>query len=192
MPEPRLITSYLQALSGPLPAGIVEELADGLAETLQAYLDQGLETGQAAEAALAEFGAPDVIIASFTRNCRARVVARRLLLAGPAVGACWAAALITGRAWEWPVPAFVRVMLGLALIATIGLLATAALSTAYRRATRAGIAGCATITALDTAMITGMILAAPSITWLTTIALAASAVRAALAARALRPASSGR
>jgi hypothetical protein len=61
VPEPRLITSYLAALFARLPAGIVEELADGLAETYQDYLRHGLALDRAAEAAVAEFGDPDTI-----------------------------------------------------------------------------------------------------------------------------------
>ena len=59
----------------------------------------------AAEAAVVEFGAPDLIAREFTRAHPARRAARRLLAAGPAVGLCWAVALITSRAWTWPVPA---------------------------------------------------------------------------------------
>ena len=49
-------------------------------------------------------------MAAFTRLSPARHAARRLLAAGPVVGGCWAAALITGRAWTWPVPATVRLL----------------------------------------------------------------------------------
>src|SRR5215467_499230 len=138
MAEPSVITSYLETLSERLPAEIVDELADGLAETHEAYIRCGLDPDLAAEAATAEFGAPDVIVACFTAGNPARLVARRLLSIGPAVGACWAAALITSRAWDWPVLAVapVLVLLGLTLIVTIGLLATAALSRAYLLATR--------------------------------------------------------
>ena len=66
MPEPSLISTYLAELSAQLPARVVEELADGLDETRQHYLDQGLNPDAAASAALAEFGEPDVITAAFT------------------------------------------------------------------------------------------------------------------------------
>ena len=190
MPESDLIASYLAALSARLPAGIVDELADGLAETHQAHVNQGLPDGPAVEAAIAEFGEPDIIVAAFLHASPARLTTRRLLATGPLVGACWAAALITSRAWDWPVPALARAILGLTLIATIGLLAAAALTPAYRLATRAGRAACASTTALDIAMITGVILTAPSITWLTAVALAASTARAVVTSAALRPARS--
>jgi hypothetical protein len=53
----------------------------------------------------------------------ARRAARRLLVAGPAVGGCWAAALITARAWDWLLPLPARILPGLALITVISLLA---------------------------------------------------------------------
>lgn len=180
-----VIVDYLAALSGRLPTEIVDELAGGLADTHQAYLDQGLEPGPAAEAAVVEFGEPDVIVAAFLRANPTRLTARKLLAIGPCIGVCWAAALITSHAWSWPIPALARVVLGLTMVATIGLLAAAALSPAYRLATRAGLAACVGTTAADTAMITGVVLTAPSITWLTAAALAGSAARVGVAAPAV-------
>ena len=142
MAEPGLIGDYLADLSAQLPAPIVAELADGLEQTHQHYLDQGLGPDAAAGAALAEFGEPQVVVAAFTRASPARRAARRLLATGPVVGACWGAALISNRAWAWPVPAGVRVLLGMALITVIGLLAAAAFGRRYRSAGRAGAAGC--------------------------------------------------
>ena len=185
MPEPRLISSYLAVLEAQLPASIVEELADGLAETHRSYLRQGLAPDLAAESAVAEFGEPQAIVASFTRVNPARCDARRLLGIGPAVGACWAAALITGRAWAVPLPA--RILLGLALITCIGLLAAAALGKRYRLAARTGVAGCIGMTALDLVLITGVMFAVTSVTWVTVTAMAASTARIAVTTRALRP-----
>ncbi len=79
MPHTSLITDYLTALSAQLPAPIVEELADGLDQTHQHYLRQGLGPDAAADAAVAEFGEPQVIVAAFTRLSPARRAARRLL-----------------------------------------------------------------------------------------------------------------
>ena len=44
MAEPSLINGYLTELSAQLPAPVVEELADGLDQTLRHYLGQGLDT----------------------------------------------------------------------------------------------------------------------------------------------------
>ena len=135
MPEPHMIREYLAVLSAQLPAPVVAELADGLAETHQSYLRQGLAPGPAAEAAVAEFGEPHVILAEFARDNPARRAARRLLAAGPAVGGCWAAALIAAGLGV-AAPTVGAHPAGLALIGVIGLLAAAAFGTRYRRAAR--------------------------------------------------------
>jgi hypothetical protein len=186
MPEPRLISSYLAVLEAQLPASIVEELADGLAETHRSYLRQGLAPDLAAQAAVAEFGEPELIVAGFARVNPARRAARRLLGLGPAVGACWIAALLTSRAWAVPVPA--RMLAVLALAAVIALLATSALGRRYRLAARTGAAGFLGVIALDAALIAGVAFAGVPLTWVLTVAMAASAARISFAARALRPA----
>ena len=188
MAEPRLISSYLAVLAAQLPAPIVEELADGLTETHRSYLQQGLAPDRAAESAVAEFGQPQEIVAEFARVNPARRAARRLLGVGPVVGACWAAALITDRASAWPVPFTARVLVGLALVTVIGLLVASALSTRYRLAARAGVAGCIGIAALDIVLITGVTFDVASVTWVMAAAMAASAARVVFAARSLRPA----
>ena len=189
MPEPRLIGSYLAILAAQLPASIVEELADGLTETHRSYLRQGLAPDLAAQSAVAEFGEPQVIVAGFARVNPARRAARRLLGIGPAVGACWLAALLTSRSWAVPLPA--RMLVGATLAAVIALLATSALGTRYRLAARTGAAGFLGVIALDAALIAGVALAGVPLTWVLTLAMAASAARISYAARALRPALAG-
>ena len=187
MPEPRLIRDHLAVLAAQLPAPIVEELADGLAETYQSYIRQGLAPDAAAESAVADFGDPHVIVAEFARVNPARRAARRLLLTGPVVGGCWAAVLISGRAWAWPIPLPARIGFGLALLTVIGLLTAAVREAKYRAVTQAGIAGCLGITALDATMIAGVTLALPSMTWFTLAAISASTVRIMLSMQTLRP-----
>lgn len=187
MAKPSLITSYLAELSAQLPAPVVEELADGLDQTLRHYLRQGLDTAAAAEAAIAEFGQPRVILAAFTRASPARLAARRLLATGPIVAGCWAAELITSRAWSWPVPVEARIMFGVALITVTGLLAAAALGSHYRAVGRAGTAGCIGIAALDATMLSAVPLAVPAVAWPLILAATASAVRIVITARTLRP-----
>ena len=187
MPGSSLIGDYLAVLAAQLPAPIVEELADGLADTYQSYLRQGMAPGPAGESAVAEFGDPHVIVADFTRVNPARHGARRLLLTGPVVGGCWAAVLITTRAWAWPIPIPARVTFGVALLTVIGLLAAAALGTRYRHAVHAGIAGCLGVIALDTLMVASATFAVPSVTQVTAGAMLASGARIALSVRTLRP-----
>jgi hypothetical protein len=186
MPQASLITDYLSVLSAQLPAPLVEELADGLDETHQHYLTQGLTPDAAASAAVAEFGEPQVIVAAFTRLSPARHAARRLLATGPVVGGCWAAALITGRAWTWPVPATVLLLIGVALITVIGLLAAAAFGRRYLSARRAGAVACVGITVLDAVMLITAVLAIPVLVWPVILAAAASIARLTFTARALR------
>jgi hypothetical protein len=186
MPQASLITDYLSVLSAQLPAPLVEELADGLDETHQHYLTQGLTPDAAASAAVAEFGEPQVIVAAFTRLSPARHAARRLLATGPVVGGCWAAALITGRAWTWPVPATVLLLIGVALITVIGLLAAAAFGRRYLSARRAGAVACVGITVLDAVMLITAVLVIPVLVWPVILAAAASIARLTFTARALR------
>ncbi len=186
MPQTSLITDYLTVLSAQLPAPVIEELADGLDQTQQHYVKQGLNPDAAAGAALAEFGEPQVVIAAFTRLSPARHAARRLLAAGPVVGGCWAAALITSRAWTWPVPGAGRLLFGVALITVIGLLAAAAFGRRYLSARRAGAVACVGITVLDGVMLIAVALAIPVLIWPVVLASAASAARLTFTARALR------
>ena len=187
MPGTSLIGDYLAALSAQLPAPIVAELADGLDQTRLYYLEQGLDPEAAAGAALAEFGQPDVIVAAFTRLSPARRAARRLLATGPVVGACWGTALITSRAWTWPVPVIARILFGVVLITAIGLLTAAAFGSQYRSVGRAGTAGCAGITVVDAAMLATVTLASPVLIWPLILAIATSAARLTFTARTLRP-----
>ena len=187
--EPRLFRGYLEVLARQLPASIVDELADGLAETYRSYLSRGLSATAAAEAAVREFGSPEEILAGFARVNPARRAARRLLGLGPVVGGGWVAALVTSRVWPGPWPA--RVGVGLALLASIGLLAMAALVRRYRVSVFSGVAGFAGFAALDTTMIVGVVILAGSLTWVTALAMAGSMVRVTMCARALRPAMAG-
>ena len=101
------------------PARWWRKLADGLEETYRRHLGLGLVPEAAAEAAVAEFGDPELIAAEFARAHPARRAARRLLVTGPVVGSCWAVALITSRAWTWPVPMAADIVPGLALVMVI-------------------------------------------------------------------------
>lgn len=181
------LKGYLDTLSWQLPGPVVEELADGLEETYQRHLRVGLGLEAAAAAAVAEFGAPDVIVAEFARAHPGRRAARQLLAVGPAVGLCWAVALVTGRAWTWPVPAASGIVPGLALVAVVTLLAAAARTTRYRAAGRAGAAGCIGTAALDAFMIVGVLAADPAVRWVAAVAVTASVARLVLSVRLLRP-----
>lgn len=186
MSEPGIIKHYLAALRSQLPAPLVDELADGLEEARQRYLRLGLPADDAAQAAVTEFGEPSVIIASFARVNPGRLTARSLLRIGPCVGGCWAAALLIARAWTWHVPEPACILAGLGLLAVIALLAVAALGKHYRISSYAATAGCIGTGTLDAAVVAGVMLAAPSLTWPVIIASAASVTRFAISAKAVR------
>jgi hypothetical protein len=120
-----------------------------------------------------------------------RLNARGLLRIGPGVGGCWAAALLTARAWTWHVPEPAFLLAGLGLLAVIALLAVAALGRRYRLSSFAATAGCIGTGTLDAAVVAGVMLAAPSLTWPVVIAIAASVIRIAISARAVRRALAG-
>jgi hypothetical protein len=187
IPGPSLITSHVDALASRLPGPVVEELADGLEETYRRHLGLGLGPEAAAQAAVAEFGEPELIAAEFARAHPARRAARRLLAIGPLVGSCWAAALLTGHAWTWPVPLATRIVPGVMLVAVVALLAVAARGIRYRSVGRAGTAGCVGTAALDAFMIIGVLAADPASRWAVAVAVTASAARLGLSARLLGP-----
>jgi hypothetical protein len=186
MPGPGLIEDYRAALSAQLPASIVDELADGLAETYRNYLDRGLAPDAAARAAVAEFGEPALVAGAFTRASPARRTARRLLMTGPVVGACWGAVLVAGRAWTWPVPVAARVLAGLTLGGAVAMLVAAAMLPGYRPARRAATAACAGLTAVDVAAVAAVAVLARHVPWPVLLAVPASAARVAFTTRALR------
>lgn len=183
MAEHSLIVCYGRDLRARLPAALADEVLDGLAETHDKYLRQGLVPEQAARAAIAEFGDPAAVIDAFRRACPAWRLARALLVSAPAVGGLWAAALITARAWNWPIPAAVPLLLGGALAASVALLLTAASSRQYRTVRCAGTAGCLGIALLDASAATTALVAAPTSRWLLATAACASIARLILITR---------
>jgi hypothetical protein len=185
--EHRLIRQYHESLGAQLPRRLAEEVADGLDEANAKYLMRGLGPDEAARAAVAEFGDPADVVAEFSRSCPARKAAGQLLATGPAVGTCWAVALITGRAWDWPLPAVTPVLLGAMIAATVAVLLTAAVARRYRVVRRAGAAGCVALGVLDASAITAALLADPALRWPVMLAVAASTIRLGLVARAIQP-----
>lgn len=180
-----LIDTYVDDLRRRLPADTVDELADGLIETYQRQLATGTDREAAAVRAIAEFGAPDTIIAAFTREAPGRRAAIRLLVTGPFVGLCWAAALLIGHAWVWQVPTVVRFVVGSGLLLAIAALATAATSRrSYARTRIAALGGCGLI-ALDTTMIVATVLVAPAFVWPMAAAIPASLTRIGATVRAV-------
>jgi hypothetical protein len=177
-----LIAGYVAGLHRRLPATIADEAADGLIETYEHHLASGAGEQAAAHAALAEFGDLGTVVGEFTRQAPGRRAARLLLATGPVAGACWAAALILGRAWTWPVPAAARLGFGAVLLLAVLALAVAATSQHSYQRTRLTTAAGPVILVLDTTAVTAVVLAAPALTVALGIAVAVSLGRSAFTA----------
>jgi hypothetical protein len=181
-----LITGYLSGLRRSLPGPVADEAADGLIETYEQHLAAGAGDQQAARAALADFGDLPTVVGEFARQAPGRRAARLLLATGPAAGACWAAALITGRAWTWPVPEAARLAFGAVLLTTVLVLLAAATSArSYQRTRLALLAGPAVMT-LDATAVAAALTAAPVLTLALLLAIAVSLGRIAVTTRTLR------
>ncbi|MEV6867845.1 hypothetical protein AB0M44_43540 [Streptosporangium subroseum] len=129
-----LIDRQLQTLARHLTPSEFAELADGLTDTYDDHLARCGNPDAAARAALADFGDADTICAAFVRACPGRTTARRLLLTGPLVGLSWAATLVAGQAWTWPVPVALRLLFGaLLILVVLALIITVRERHRYRR-----------------------------------------------------------
>ncbi len=180
-----LITGYITGLRRKLPGAIADEAADGLTETYDQHLAAGADDQQAARAALADFGDLAMVVGEYTRQAPGRRAARLLLATGPAAGVCWAAALVTSRAWTWPVPPAARLGFGALLMLTVLLLLAAATSRhSYQRTRLAMLAGPGVI-ALDATAVAVALTAAPALTPVLLIAVTVSLARTAVTTRAL-------
>ncbi len=181
-----LITGYVAGLRRGLPAPVADEAAGGLLDTYEQHLATGAAEQEAARAAVADFGDLETVIGQFTRQAPGRRAARLLLATGPVAGACWAAALLTSRAWTWPVPGAARLAFGTVLLITVlALLAAATSLRSYHRTRLALVAG-PVIVALDATAVTVALTAAPALTWALALAAAMSITRIALTAGTLR------
>lgn len=178
-----LIERHLAALARQLPAAAVDELADGLVETYEHHLACGLDRVAAAEAAVAEFGDPAQIIASFSRQAPGRRAAITLLATGPVFAVCWGPSLILGHAWVWPIPTTATVLFGLALLGVVATLVIAATSRHDYHRTRLAAPGGIGLVLLDTAALAAVLFAAPALVWPMAIAIPVSLARIAFTVR---------
>jgi hypothetical protein len=210
------VSAYLAAvaaqLTGPASAtaAITEELRDGLLETLAAHRERGCSPPETIEAAIAEFGDPATVAATFGPELaavQARRVALGLLATGPLVGLAWLAAAAVNGLPPWrqqlPGPWLALPLVGLALLVAcpaLGLTVAATGRLARRLgrlgrraslpATAAVVAGLAAVVADLTllAMMAGQALttSGPEVWTPVAIAAGASLTRVTLAGRATR------
>lgn len=186
MAEHSLIADYHAALAAGLPAELADEVIDGLIEADAKYRQQGLDAENAARAAITEFGEPSLVVEEFTRVSPAKRIARRLMVTGPVVGLCWGAALIDARAWQWPVPGLIRLVLGAVLAASVIVLVIAVLARRYRRVHRASTVACIGLATLDGLAVTAALVGAPRFGWLLGLAACVSTARLTFVARSFR------
>jgi hypothetical protein len=178
-----LIDAYLATLARRLPPDAVDELADGLTETYRRHGRTGLGPEAAAGAAIAEFGRPEIVVAAFVRQAPGRRAALMLLCSGPIVGPCWAAVLVAGNAWAWPVPTVLRMTFCVTLLAVVTMLVLAATARGSYRRTRFTAGAGLGLIGLDGATLTVLVLIAPPFVWPMALAVPASLIRIALTAR---------
>ncbi|MGW0780889.1 permease prefix domain 1-containing protein [Streptomyces sp. NPDC002913] len=124
------------ALHGPAAdkARMIEELCDGLADTVEAHVDEGRPYAQAARLAVREFGTVEEIVPVCQRElaiAQARHTARAVVLAVPFLIACWYLARTsgsTGPAWQLARAAqsFAVCLAGVAVVAALFAASTAA------------------------------------------------------------------
>jgi hypothetical protein len=185
MASHRLIEDYLADLGRRLPPQVVDELADGLAETWHHHLAAGLPPTQAARTAIAEFGSVEQVTTAFVTQSPARRTARLLLATGPLVGACWGVSLAAAHAWTWPVAPAVAVAYGATLLAVVASLLASATSRRSYRTAQWGAAGSLGLIALDATMLAAVLLIAPTPAAPMLVAVPASLTRIGLTLRSL-------
>jgi len=172
-----LIDAYLAELRRALPADVADELADGLTETYDHFRDHGLDPDTAARTALADFGAAPDILNAFAQIAPGRRTARALLATGPLAGGCWALALLTGHAWQGPIPTAARLAFAALLLSVVALLVIAVrIDHPYQRRTPA-IAGAGGVLLLDCAAVCTAALLISVPTWPLLLAVTASLTR---------------
>jgi hypothetical protein len=140
----RYLAALTVRLAGPTRArtAILDEIRDGLWESADRHMAQGLKPALAARAAMAEFGDPETVAAAFRPElaaAQARRVALALVRSGPLVGALWAATLAMSAALPWrhePAGPWLAALalIGLAIVAAmVGAQATVAATSRLSR-----------------------------------------------------------
>lgn len=169
-----------------LPMATIDELADGLIQTYDQRLQDGLEPDRAATTAIAEFGTLEEISEAFGRHSPGHRAAVALLTTGPMVGVCWAASFIAGQAWTWPHAGLAGLILATGLLLTVALLETARLSYRnYPQTKAASLIGSISVLGFDTALLATITVAAPVFVWPMVLAAAGSIARIAFTVRVI-------
>jgi hypothetical protein len=184
MADHDLIRSYLDELAQRLPAGAVEELADGLEETYQRHRRRGLSATDAASLAIAEFGPARQVTTAFAHQSAGHRTAIALLVTAPVFALLWGTTLITARAWTWHIPPGAAAIYGAFLLTVAATLLKVAMS---ENLTITRLAGPASLVLmmLDAGMLSAIAAASPALTWPMGFAVLASLTRVLLTGRSL-------
>ena len=129
------VAALAAVLHGParIKARMIEEIRDGLADTVTARTREGASYQHAAREAVREFGTLDELVPSCQRELtisQARHTARAVALAAPFLIACWYLAWTTAHDQPWQLPHTAQLLaVHLAGVAGVAaLLATATLA----------------------------------------------------------------
>ncbi|MEV5123712.1 permease prefix domain 1-containing protein [Streptomyces decoyicus] len=103
------LVALTAALHGParIKARMIEEIHDGLTDTVEAHTREGMTYQRAAHQAVAEFGTLDELVPSCQRElaiAQARHTARAVALTAPSLVACWYLAWTTNHDQPWQLP----------------------------------------------------------------------------------------
>ena len=135
---PTLINEYVDTLAsslhGPARAKtrLVEEVRDGLTDTVAAYTDEGVPQERAAALAVRDFGAPHQLAPAFQQEltiAQARHTARAAALAVPFAALCWLLVRSAGQdLWQLPSLSHLLTMTLIGLAAVTAVLTAASLA----------------------------------------------------------------
>ncbi|MEW2580060.1 permease prefix domain 1-containing protein [Streptomyces syringium] len=127
------VAALTAALHGPAraKARMIEEIRDGLADTVAAHTRDGMPYQRAAHEAVREFGAPDELVPSCQREltiAQARHTARAVAATAPFLIACWYLARTADHDQSWQLPHAAQLLaVHLAGVATVAALLAAAM-----------------------------------------------------------------
>lgn len=129
-PVAEYVAALSAALHGPVRAKsrMIQEIRDGLTDTVEAYLRDGVPHDRAARLAVREFGTPEQLAPSCQREltiAQTRRTALSVTLSVPLLIACWHLIWTSGQGWQLQQTAQL-VAVQLAAVAAVATLLTAA------------------------------------------------------------------
>ncbi|MET9551792.1 permease prefix domain 1-containing protein [Streptomyces sp. NPDC006645] len=129
-PVAQYVATLTAALHGPAGAKsrLIQEIRDGLTDTVEAHTRDGVPPDRAARLAVREFGTPEQLVPSCQREltiAQTRRTALAVTLSVPFLIACWHLIWTSGQSWQLQQTAQL-VAVQLAAVAAVATLLTAA------------------------------------------------------------------